>query len=114
MRAPAAAHCRPRPAAGNSSRITRRDALTFVNTANRVLPRLGVVITAAPLAAVWQEGSMPPVEIHRSALVGRSAERTFDLIEAAEHYPAFLPWCVGAVILARDDGLVVARLTVNY
>jgi ribosome-associated toxin RatA of RatAB toxin-antitoxin module len=38
----------------------------------------------------------------------------FDLIEAAEHYPAFLPWCADAIILARDASVVVARITVNY
>src|SRR5689334_17608973 len=37
------------------------------------------------------------VEIRRSALIGLPAERTFDLIEAAEHYPEFLPWCSSAV-----------------
>jgi len=61
-----------------------------------------------------QEGQMPPVEIRRSALIQSSAACTFDLIEAAEHYPAFLPWCANAVILARDESLVAARLTVNY
>lgn len=54
------------------------------------------------------------MEIRRSALIGRSATSTFDLIEAAEHYPAFLPWCSNAVILERDADLVVARLTLNY
>jgi ribosome-associated toxin RatA of RatAB toxin-antitoxin module len=54
------------------------------------------------------------MEIRRSALIGRPAPDTFDLIEAAEHYPAFLPWCADAVILARDDSVVVARLTLNY
>jgi ribosome-associated toxin RatA of RatAB toxin-antitoxin module len=43
-----------------------------------------------------------------------SAARTFDLIEAAEHYPAFLPWCANAVILTRDESVVAARLTVDY
>ena len=57
---------------------------------------------------------MPSVEIRRSALVQSSAARTFDLIEAAEHYPAFLPWCADAVILSRDKTMVAARLTVNY
>ncbi len=56
----------------------------------------------------------PPVEIHRSALIAHSAASTFDLIEAAEHYPAFLPWCANAIILARDESVVVARITVNY
>lgn len=54
------------------------------------------------------------MEIRRSALIGRPAPSTFDLIEAAEHYPSFLPWCANAVILARDDSVVSARLTVNF
>jgi ribosome-associated toxin RatA of RatAB toxin-antitoxin module len=54
------------------------------------------------------------VEVRRSALIASSAASTFDLIEAAEHYPSFLPWCTNAVILARDDSIVSARLTINY
>lgn len=54
------------------------------------------------------------MEIRRSALIGYSAASTFDLIEAAEHYPAFLPWCANAVILSRDANVVAARLTVNF
>ncbi len=54
------------------------------------------------------------MEIRRSALIGYAATRTFDLIEAAEHYPAFLPWCSGAVILARDSAVVMARLSIAY
>jgi ribosome-associated toxin RatA of RatAB toxin-antitoxin module len=38
----------------------------------------------------------------------------FDLIEAAEFYPAFLPWCTKATILTRDEDVVVAQITVNY
>ena len=54
------------------------------------------------------------MEIHRSALIERSAATTFDVIEAAERYPEFLPWCESAVILARDEAVVAARITVNY
>ena len=54
------------------------------------------------------------MEIRRTALIGRSAARTFDVIEAAERYPEFLPWCAQAVILARDDRMVAARITVDY
>jgi ribosome-associated toxin RatA of RatAB toxin-antitoxin module len=53
-------------------------------------------------------------QIRKTALVGYSAERIFDLIEAAEHYPAFLPWCAGATILTRDEQLVSARITIDY
>lgn len=51
--------------------------------------------------------------VRRTALVERSAEQLFDLIEAAERYPLFLPWCAGATILARDDTLVSAELRVR-
>jgi ribosome-associated toxin RatA of RatAB toxin-antitoxin module len=54
------------------------------------------------------------VDIRRSALVTQPATRVFDVIEAAEHYPEFLPWCVGATILERSDELVAARLTVAW
>ena len=54
------------------------------------------------------------MEIRRSALIERSAATTFDVIEAAERYPEFLPWCESAVILARDETVVAARITVNY
>ena len=53
-------------------------------------------------------------EIRKTALVGYSAERIFDLIEAAEHYPAFLPWCADATIIARDEQLVSARIAIDY
>ena len=54
------------------------------------------------------------MEILRSALIARPAASTFDLIEAAEHYPSFLPWCSAAVVLERDESVVSARLSINY
>ena len=54
------------------------------------------------------------METRRSALIQSSAARTFDLIEAAEDYPEFLPWCANAVIITRDENVVVAKLTVDY
>jgi len=54
------------------------------------------------------------MEVRRSMLVAYSAESMFDLIEAAEHYPAFLPWCAGATILARDESVVIANVSVDY
>jgi ribosome-associated toxin RatA of RatAB toxin-antitoxin module len=38
----------------------------------------------------------------------------FELIERAEHYPDFLPWCAGTRILSRDDAHVRALIKVNY
>ncbi|MFO1304658.1 MAG: type II toxin-antitoxin system RatA family toxin [Burkholderiales bacterium] len=54
------------------------------------------------------------MEVRRSALVEFSADRMFDIIERAEHYPEFLPWCAGATILERTDSLVTAEITVDY
>jgi ribosome-associated toxin RatA of RatAB toxin-antitoxin module len=54
------------------------------------------------------------MDVRKTVLVGHSAERMFDLIEACEHYPDFLPWCSGATVVARDEEAVVADITVNY
>lgn len=54
------------------------------------------------------------MDILRSALVAHPPARLFGVIERAEHYPAFLPWCASATILERSDALVVARLAVRW
>jgi CRP/FNR family cyclic AMP-dependent transcriptional regulator len=38
----------------------------------------------------------------------------FDLIERAEAYPEFLPWCTTATILERSDEWVAARIQFSY
>jgi CRP/FNR family cyclic AMP-dependent transcriptional regulator len=54
------------------------------------------------------------LELKRSLLVPYSAESMFDLIEQAELYPQFLPWCTGATILERSDEWVAARIEFTY
>jgi ribosome-associated toxin RatA of RatAB toxin-antitoxin module len=54
------------------------------------------------------------LEIKRSVLVPYPMEEMFDLIEQAEHYPLFLPWCTGANILERSDEWVAARIDFKY
>ncbi len=54
------------------------------------------------------------LELKRSVLVPYPAERMFDLIEHAEDYPKFLPWCVAATILERSDDWVAARIDFSY
>lgn len=54
------------------------------------------------------------MEVRKTVLVGHSAERMFDLIEQAEHYPDFLPWCAAATIVERDPTVVAADVTVDY
>ncbi len=54
------------------------------------------------------------MEVRKTVLVGHSAERMFDLVEAAENYPAFLPWCAAATIVERTPTVVAADVTVDY
>jgi ribosome-associated toxin RatA of RatAB toxin-antitoxin module len=54
------------------------------------------------------------VQLQRTVLVDQPATLLFDVIEAAEHYPRFLPWCAGAQIVARDDSMVSAELQVRW
>lgn len=54
------------------------------------------------------------MDVHKTALVAHPVEAMFDLIEAAENYPLFLPWCQSATILERTDEIVAARIVVNY
>jgi ribosome-associated toxin RatA of RatAB toxin-antitoxin module len=54
------------------------------------------------------------MEVHRSALVAHPAERMFALIEAAEDYPVFLPWCASTQVLHRDEQVVVARIQIAW
>ena len=54
------------------------------------------------------------MEIRRSVLVPYSPEAMFDLIEQAENYPSFLPWCTAAEVLERSDEWVAARLEFSY
>ena len=53
------------------------------------------------------------MQVHRSLLMPYPAESMFDLIEQAEHYPQFIPWCTDAVILERTDEIVAARLSMR-
>jgi ribosome-associated toxin RatA of RatAB toxin-antitoxin module len=54
------------------------------------------------------------MEVRRLLLVTHPAERMYDLIEAAEHYPAFLPWCASANVTERNDALVAADIVVDW
>ncbi len=41
-------------------------------------------------------------------------EQLFDLVAGVEHYPEFLPWCIGARVTRRDQNLVVADLIIGF
>lgn len=41
-------------------------------------------------------------------------EQIFQLVADVQRYPEFLPWCVGARVLARDEAKLVADLTIGF
>lgn len=52
--------------------------------------------------------------VHKSVLLGYSAEQMFALVDNVEDYPKFLPWCGGAEVRSREGDKVVAALKINY
>jgi ribosome-associated toxin RatA of RatAB toxin-antitoxin module len=52
--------------------------------------------------------------VSKSVLVEHSAQRMFDLVERAEDYPQFLPWCGGTAILERTATAAVVRIEINF
>ena len=54
------------------------------------------------------------MELERSVLLPYSVQDIFDLIETAENYPQFLPWCTAVTLLERSDDWVAARLEFSY
>jgi ribosome-associated toxin RatA of RatAB toxin-antitoxin module len=55
---------------------------------------------------------MPTVT--KSVLVPHSAERMFQLVDAVEDYPRFLPWCSGTKLIERSDAVTRARIDIDY
>ena len=41
-------------------------------------------------------------------------EKLYDLVADIGRYPEFLPWCVGARILSRDDNVILADLMIGF
>lgn len=54
------------------------------------------------------------IDVNRSVLVGFTPEQMYDLVEAVEDYPSFLPWCGGATVLHRDERVTRATITIQY
>jgi ribosome-associated toxin RatA of RatAB toxin-antitoxin module len=52
-------------------------------------------------------------QVKRSALVAQSPARMFALINDIERYPQFVPWCVGAQVLAASPEQITARLDIR-
>jgi coenzyme Q-binding protein COQ10 len=43
-----------------------------------------------------------------------SPDQLYDLVADVERYPEFLPWCLGARIRRREEGLIVADLIIGF
>lgn len=52
--------------------------------------------------------------VHKSVLLGYSAQQMFALVDRVEDYPKFLPWCGGVQVREREGDRLVATLQINY
>ena len=50
--------------------------------------------------------------VNKSALVPYSAEQMYKLVDEVPSYKDFLPWCGDSKELSREDGVVVAAVTI--
>ena len=53
-------------------------------------------------------------QVVQSVLVHHSAQQMFDLVDAVEDYPDFLPWCGGVALKERTDAVTEARIDINF
>ena len=53
-------------------------------------------------------------QIVKSILVPYSAAEIFDLVNAVERYPEFMPWCGGATVHTRDDDALTASIVIDF
>ncbi|MGE5087520.1 MAG: type II toxin-antitoxin system RatA family toxin [Candidatus Levyibacteriota bacterium] len=52
--------------------------------------------------------------VSKSVLVPYAAARMFELVDAVELYPQFLPWCAGVHVLEQDGDRKTARIDIDY
>jgi ribosome-associated toxin RatA of RatAB toxin-antitoxin module len=55
---------------------------------------------------------MPRVQ--KKVLLPHSCEQMYALVAGVDDYPRFLPWCSGAQVSERPDGLVLASVDINF
>lgn len=52
--------------------------------------------------------------VEKSVLVMHPCAEMFNLVDAVENYTAFLPWCGGTEIIARDEQVTEATIHIDY
>jgi ribosome-associated toxin RatA of RatAB toxin-antitoxin module len=50
----------------------------------------------------------------KTVLVPHSADAMFDLVDAVETYPTFLPWCGASQVHSRDEMYTKATINIRY
>lgn len=53
-------------------------------------------------------------QVIKTVLVSHPAESMFDLVDAVERYPEFLPWCGGTTVHLRTDLVTEAAIEIRY
>lgn len=53
-------------------------------------------------------------QVEKSVLTGYSASQMFELVDAVERYPEFLPWCGGTELHQRNETLTVATIRIDF
>ena len=53
-------------------------------------------------------------EVKQSVLVPYSAARMYELVDAVEQYPKFLPWCSGTELIYRHDDALRAAIHIDF
>lgn len=52
--------------------------------------------------------------VHKTVILGYSAEQMFTLVDRVEDYPKFLPWCGGVEVRQREENKLVATIAIHY
>lgn len=52
--------------------------------------------------------------VEKSVLIAHSAQEMFDLVDAVEEYPNFLPWCSQTRVEFRNEHKTIATLHISY
>lgn len=52
--------------------------------------------------------------VHKTVILGYSAEQMFALVDCVEDYPKFLPWCGGVEVRQREESKLVATIAIHY
>ena len=53
-------------------------------------------------------------DVHKSVLIGHSAQQMYDLVTNVADYPKFLPWCGGVEVFEQTDTTLDAKIHIQF